>query len=94
MKFMTLLFETFVPVIVLIGACLISMGLVMLLMTLGMPDEEKHEKLYNDDGYPVDKDGNALDLYGNLIDYDDMNIYINQTWELEKAIKDGTLYEN
>ena len=38
---MTLLFETFVPVIVLIGACLISMGLVMLLMSLGLPDEEK-----------------------------------------------------
>jgi hypothetical protein len=36
---MTFLFETFVPVIVLIGACLISMGLVMLLMSLGMPDE-------------------------------------------------------
>ena len=89
MKSMTLLFETFVPVIVLIGACLIAMGLVMLLMSLGMPDE----KLFNDDGYPVDKNGNALDLYGNLIDYDDMNIYINQTWELEKAIKDGTLYE-
>lgn len=38
---MTLLFETFLPVIVLIGASLISMGLVMLLMSLGMPDEEK-----------------------------------------------------
>ncbi len=40
---MTLLFETFVPVIVLIGACLISMGLVMLLMSLGMPDKKERE---------------------------------------------------
>tara|TARA_R110000851_G_scaffold151621_2_gene292905 strand:- start:26 stop:289 length:264 start_codon:yes stop_codon:yes gene_type:complete len=86
---MTFLLETTVPILVLLGACLVSMGLVLLLMTLGMPDEKK----YNDDGYPVDKNGNALDLYGNLIDYDDMNIYINQTWQLEKAIKDGTLYE-
>jgi len=37
---MTFLFETFVPVLVLFGACMISMGLVMLLMTLGMPDEK------------------------------------------------------
>ena len=86
---MTFLFEITVPLLALIGTGLVSAGLVMLLMSLGMPDE----KLFNDDGYPVDKNGNALDLYGNLIDYDDMNIYINQTWELEKAIKDGTLYE-
>jgi len=69
-------------------AGLIGATITFLLMNLGLP-----EKLYNDDGYPVDKDGNALDLYGNLIDYDDMNIYINQTWELQKAMKDGTLYE-
>ena len=37
---MTFLFESFIPVIYLIGACLISMGLVMLLMSLGMPDED------------------------------------------------------
>ena len=37
---MTFLFETFVPVLVLFGACMISMGLVMLLMTLGMTDEK------------------------------------------------------
>ena len=86
---MTFLFEITVPLLALIGTGLVSAGLAMLLMSLGMPDE----KLFNDDGYPVDKNGNALDLYGNLIDYDDMNIYINQTWELEKAIKDGTLYE-
>tara|TARA_B100000795_G_scaffold257888_1_gene231510 strand:- start:1638 stop:1766 length:129 start_codon:yes stop_codon:yes gene_type:complete len=38
---MTFLFETFVPVAVLIGSCLISMGAVMLFMTLGMPDGNK-----------------------------------------------------
>ncbi len=38
---MTLLFETFVPVILLIGVALVGMGLVMLLMSLGMPDEEE-----------------------------------------------------
>jgi len=37
---MTFLFETFLPVAVLLGACMISMGLVMCLMTLGMPDEK------------------------------------------------------
>jgi hypothetical protein len=41
MKSMTLLFETFVPVILLIGVALVGMGLVMLLMSLGMPDEEE-----------------------------------------------------
>ena len=86
---MTFLLETTVPLLALIGTGLVSAGLVMLLMRLGMPDE----KLYNDDGYPIDIDGNPIDLYGNLIDYDDMNIYINQTWELQKAMKNGTLYE-
>jgi len=38
---MTLLFNATVPVLVMFGACLISMGLVMLLMSLGMPDEKK-----------------------------------------------------
>jgi len=90
---MTFLFETFVPVIALIGTGLVSAGATLLLMTLGMPDKKKQEKLYNDDGYPIDIDGNPIDIYGELIDYDDMNIYINQTWELQKAIKDGTLYE-
>ena len=90
---MTFLLETTVPLLALIGTGLVSSGLVLLLMTLGMPDEKKQEKLYNDDNYPIDIDGNPIDLYGNLIDYDDMNIYINQTWELQKAIKDGTLYE-
>jgi len=37
---MTFLFEAFLPVAVLLGACMISMGLVMCLMTLGMPDEK------------------------------------------------------
>jgi len=37
---MTFLFETFVPVIVMLGVSLISMGAVMLLMTLGMPDDK------------------------------------------------------
>jgi len=37
---MTFLFETFVPIAVLLGACMISMGLVMCFMTLGMPDEK------------------------------------------------------
>jgi len=37
---MTFLFNTFVPVIALIATALISSGLVLLLMTLGMPDEK------------------------------------------------------
>jgi len=37
---MIFLFETFVPVIALIGTGLVSAGLVLLLMTLGMPDEK------------------------------------------------------
>ena len=82
-------FDTFLGLVALMVAGLIGATITFLLMNLGLPEK----LLYNDDGYPVDKDGNALDLYGNLIDYDDINIYINQTWELEKAIKDGTLYE-
>jgi len=38
---MTLLYETFLPVILLIIVAFIGMGLVMLLMSLGMPDEKK-----------------------------------------------------
>ena len=38
---MTFLFEITVPLLALIGTGLVSAGLVMLLMTLGMPDEEK-----------------------------------------------------
>jgi len=38
---MTLLYETFLPVILLIIVAFIGMGLVMLLMSLGMPDEEE-----------------------------------------------------
>jgi len=34
------LFETTVPLLYLIGTGLISSGLVLLLMTLGMPDEK------------------------------------------------------
>jgi|TARA_R100001463_G_scaffold72880_1_gene126771 uncharacterized membrane protein len=41
MKSMTLLYETFLPVILLIIVAFIGMGLVMLLMSLGMPDEEE-----------------------------------------------------
>jgi|TARA_R110000822_G_scaffold105048_1_gene232355 hypothetical protein len=39
---MTFLLETTVPILVLLGACLVSMGLVLLLMTLGMPDEKNN----------------------------------------------------
>ncbi len=38
---MTLLYETFLPIILLIIVAFIGMGLVMLLMSLGMPDEEE-----------------------------------------------------
>lgn len=38
---MTLLFETFVPVILLIGVALVAVGLVMLLMSAGLPDDEE-----------------------------------------------------
>ncbi len=38
---MTLLYETFLPIILLIIGAFIGMGLVMLLMSLGMPDEEE-----------------------------------------------------
>jgi hypothetical protein len=41
MKSMTLLYETFLPIILLIIVAFIGMGLVMLLMSLGMPDEEE-----------------------------------------------------
>ena len=37
---MTFLFETTVPLLALIGTGLVSAGAVMLLMTLGMPDEK------------------------------------------------------
>tara|TARA_R110002153_G_scaffold91235_1_gene222561 strand:+ start:185 stop:298 length:114 start_codon:yes stop_codon:yes gene_type:complete len=37
---MIFLFETFVPVIALIGTGLVSAGATLLLMTLGMPDEK------------------------------------------------------
>tara|TARA_R100000541_G_scaffold45598_2_gene52585 strand:- start:1160 stop:1273 length:114 start_codon:yes stop_codon:yes gene_type:complete len=37
---MTFLLESTVPLLALIGTAFISAGLVMLLMTLGMPDEK------------------------------------------------------
>ena len=40
---MTLLYETFLPVILLIIVAFIGMGLVMLLMSLGLPDEKERE---------------------------------------------------
>jgi len=40
MRFMTFLLETTVPLLALIGTGLVSAGLVMLLMSLGMPDEK------------------------------------------------------
>ncbi len=44
---MTFLLETTVPLLALIGTGLVSAGLVMLLMTLGMPDENKQEYHYD-----------------------------------------------
>ena len=43
MKSMTLLYETFLPVILLIIVAFIGMGLVMLLMSLGLPDKKEQE---------------------------------------------------
>ena len=40
---MTFLFEITVPLLALIGTGFVSAGLVMLLMTLGMPDEKERE---------------------------------------------------
>jgi hypothetical protein len=37
---MTFLFETFVPLLALIGTGLVSAGIVMLLMSLSYPDED------------------------------------------------------
>lgn len=44
---MTFLLETTVPLLALIGTGFVSAGLVMLLMTLGMPDEKKQEDNYD-----------------------------------------------
>ena len=55
---MTFLLESTVPLLALIGTGLVSAGLVMLLMTLGMPDEkwlsyvrttiQQHSKLFGE----------------------------------------------
>ena len=46
---MTFLLETTVPLLALIGTGLVSAGLVMLLMNLGLPDEEECITFHDED---------------------------------------------
>jgi len=63
MRFMTFLLETTVPLLALIGTGLVSAGLVMLLMRLGMPDETEECITFHDE----DREGQIKELVKEIL---------------------------
>ena len=60
---MTFLLETTVPLLALIGTGLVSSGLVMLLMSLGMPDKKEECITFHDE----DHEGQIKELVKELL---------------------------
>lgn len=73
-----LFFNTFMGLVALIVAGLIGATITFLLMNLGLPDKKE--------------DDEGLDIHGNPLNYDNMNVYINQIWEKQYGVGTGADY--
>jgi len=73
-------FNTFLGLVALIVSGLIGATITFLLMHLGLPDEKAQEE--------------GLDIHGNPLNYDNMNVLVNQLVEKYHGVQSGADYKS